>query len=439
MFSCADYLTLLRPGLWLPEDHRVHQTWLQNTVEHVDANPKDLHPAVAELKDFIETDTRVYLLVSSMYDQIPDKHPYNKDPTGKRVIRGYEHMLSILSHLLTTAPSWSEHSHQVGLVGLPIYALFDWPMGTTGGFAFFLDPQVNSVLKKILNAWGEYLRSPDSALCLDDSSSGWFGPTGSKDLTTTANLDDSTYPFEELFICDPSKKHHGYQSWDDFFTRQFHPDKRPVASPSDDSVIANVCESMPYNLAHDVKARDEFWVKGQPYSVLDMLDHDTLAEQFVGGTIYQAFLSALSYHRWHSPVNGRVVKTAVIDGTYYSEPLFEDFGRRKGGADPAGQSVAQGYLTAVATRGLFFIEADNPHIGLMCVVQVGMSEVSSCDITVKEGQRVGKGDQIGMFHFGGSTHCVMFRKGVKVSGFPDPATRKQNVPVRSRLAVVEEG
>lgn len=39
-----------------------------------------------------------------------------------------------------------------------------------------------------------------------------------------------------------------------------------------------------------------------------MLAHDKLAEQFVGGTVYQAFLSALSYHRWHSPVSGKIVK-----------------------------------------------------------------------------------------------------------------------------------
>jgi len=40
-----------------------------------------------------------------------------------------------------------------------------------------------------------------------------------------------------------------------------------------------------------------------------------------------------------------------------------------------------------------------------------------------------------MFHFGGSSHCVLFRKGVKVSGFPEPSDH--NVPVRSRLCVVE--
>lgn len=40
-----------------------------------------------------------------------------------------------------------------------------------------------------------------------------------------------------------------------------------------------------------------------------------------------------------------------------------------------------------------------------------------------------------MFHFGGSTHVVLFEKKVKVSGFPEPSDH--NVPVRSRLCVVE--
>ena len=68
----------------------------------------------------------------------------------------------------------------------------------------------------------------------------------------------------------------------------------------------------------------------------------------------------------------------------------------------------------MATRALIFIEADNPAIGLMCVIPVGMAEVSSCEITVKVGERVEKGDQLGMFHFGGSTHCLVFRPGVSL-------------------------
>lgn len=221
----------------------------------------------------------------------------------------------------------------------------------------------------------------------------------------------------------------------DFFTRKLHDNARPVASPDDDSVIANACESKVYHVAHNVHLRDKFWIKSQPYSVLDMLAHDPLAEKFAGGTIYQAFLSALSYHRWHAPVSGTVKRAFVEDGTYFSEPLQEtDSGTVE--IDQKGIASAQGYLTALATRAVIFFEADNPAIGLMAFIGVGMDEVSTCEITVKEGQKVKKGDEIGMFHFGGSSHCLLFRKGVKVEGFPEVG-RQENVPVRSKLAVVQ--
>jgi len=64
-----------------------------------------------------------------------------------------------------------------------------------------------------------------------------------------------------------------------------------------------------------------------------------------------------------------------------------------------------------------------------------MDEVSTCEITVKEGQHVNKGDETGMFHFGGSSHVLLFRKGVELEGFPQPG-RTENVPVRSKLATV---
>ena len=240
-----------------------------------------------------------------------------------------------------------------------------------------------------------------------------------------------------------------------------------MASPDDNNVIANACESKPYNVTRNAKLRDTFWVKGQPYSVLDMLGHDELASQFAGATVYQAFLSALSYHRWHSPVSGTVKRAFVQDGTYFSLPLCYDQTKQsqqqqngnavKGGTttegktneseidaslgaisidiDRHGITVAQGYLTALATRAIIFIEADNPAIGLMAFIGVGMDEVSTCDITVQEGQHINKGDDLGMFHFGGSTHCLLFRKDVRVEEFPEVG-REENVPVRGRLAVV---
>ena len=60
----------------------------------------------------------------------------------------------------------------------------------------------------------------------------------------------------------------------DFFTPQVREDARPVASLDDDSGVANCCESKVYNVVRDAKLRDKFFIKSQPYSVLDMLAHD---------------------------------------------------------------------------------------------------------------------------------------------------------------------
>jgi phosphatidylserine decarboxylase len=238
--------------------------------------------------------------------------------------------------------------------------------------------------------------------------------------------------FHNEYQCDPHQPHHGFRSWDDFFTREFRPGVRPVAGPADDAVIVNACESAPYRLARQVKRHDKFWIKSQPYSIAHMLANDSLAPLFIGGTVYQAYLSPLSYHRWHSPVSGTVRKAYVRDGTYYSEAPSEGF-------DPAGPNDSQGYITAVATRAFIFIEADNLDISLMCVMPVGMAEVSTCQLTVYEGQHVGKGDQIGMFHFGGSTHCLIFRPGVNLEfdhHGQTPGLHSKDIPVNSRIATV---
>lgn len=203
---------------------------------------------------------------------------------------------------------------------------------------------------------------------------------------------------------------------------------RPVAAPDDDGVVASACEARAFRIARGVRLRDRFFAKGQPYSLLDLLAHDALAPRFAGGTVYQAFLSPLSYHRWHAPVAGTVRRAVVRDGTYFSEP-------RPGSGGGGGIMGAQAYLTAVAARAVVFLDADNGAVGLVAFVAIGMGEVSSCDVSVREGQRVAKGDELGMFHYGGSSHCLVFGAGVGLDGLP-ALGRDVNVPVRGRLAVV---
>lgn len=125
-----------------------------------------------------------------------------------------------------------------------------------------------------------------------------------------------------------------------------------------------------------------FWIKGQPYSLIDLLHNDPLTSEFVGGTLYQAFLSALSYHRWNSPVSGTVVKAYNLYGSYYSETLPQGF-ENHNGPDPAAPNDSQAYITETASRAVIFIKADNPKIGLMCFVAVGMAEVSGTKLLLK--------------------------------------------------------
>ena len=49
----------------------------------------------------------------------------------------------------------------------------------------------------------------------------------------------------------------------------------------------------------------------------------------------------------------------------------------------------------------------------MGFMAVGMVEVSTGDVTVAGDQPVNQGNELGRFHFGGATHCLSFRPGVK--------------------------
>jgi phosphatidylserine decarboxylase len=404
-----------RVGGWLPSDQQVLENWLDGLMAKTEADGDvPLLPVVDEFRQLIEQDPEIYMLFAFMLTQTSQK----RTPADKPQVKTVDHLLKLFNHVMTHAPEYDD----TGLVGFPINAILDWAMGTHAGFAAFLNDRVNQQFKNMLNEWGMFLKSADSARVLNDTDSGWFGPTAMARIPH----------FAEDFVCDPVKPHYGFTSWDDFFTRRFRRGIRPVAFPDDLDVIVNACESAPYRLSHNVRRHDTFWVKGQPYSVAHMLADDPWADQFVGGTIYQAFLNAVSYHRWHSPVDGRIVKASVHDGTYYSEIPAEAY-------DPAGPNDSQGYITEVATRAMVFIEADNPDIGLMCFLPVGMAEVSSCEITVYEGQHVKKGDQLGMFHYGGSTHCLMFRAGVRLHfdfHGQKPGLTSSNIPVNARIATV---
>ena len=81
----------------------------------------------------------------------------------------------------------------------------------------------------------------------------------------------------------------------------------------------------------------------------------------------------------------------------------------------------------VAARAVILIESDDPAIGLVCLMPVGMVEVSSCIIRpeVRPGHRVRKGEEVGYFQYGGSTYCLISRPGT-VAGFASKPPQSDN-------------
>ncbi|TKA31416.1 hypothetical protein B0A50_02262 [Salinomyces thailandicus] len=438
---------------WLPNNNTAIQQWV--SVKASEARSKHngtLDPVIQAFKHAVDSRPDLARYADQMFVEVPDKYksPYNETPSGTPELRNFADFLVLLDHIIHQGPDFYnkvDPPTAKDVVGFPINAALDWPMGTTAGYEFFLSSVVNDHMGRVLNHWAKYLGSAESVTVLD----GWLSNLGKDTIATAGNNGKTNYTFEQLFACpNISAPYLGFRTWDDYFVRRFNPGIRPIAAPDNGPidphfpnptlVITNACESAPLQLKHNISLSDNFFLKEQPYSLTNMLNFSPLAHNFVGGTVYQAYLSTFSYHRWHAPISGRIVKIENVAGTYYSENLFTGLAETTS-PDDSGPNDSQAYISAVATRGIIYIQARDPRIGLMAVVFIGMAEVSSCEFTVKEGEEIVKGQEIGMFHFGGSTHVMVFQPGVELE-FVEPIPKKgdflkeKNRAVGSALAVV---
>ncbi|CDO69967.1 hypothetical protein BN946_scf184836.g41 [Trametes cinnabarina] len=383
-------------GVLVPgRDRRALDEWLAETFARYDKDPAlqggPRAESVNKLETLIKNDEKLRTLFQKMFDDIPKK----TEPPPQASITDYNTFLSYLNLIITKGPPFNVHAN-----GLPINVLLLWPMATEAGRDAFSDHRVNELIKGVLDEWGRYLSDTyaNSRDVVTTEAGGWLSSEAMKRMPD----------FDTTYECDPSdKKHYGFKTWDHFFTRALRPKARPIANPDSSHVITSPVEGTVY--AHKIvsKVKDQFWLKGQPYSLVDMLHSENLndAIRFSGGMVYQIFLSPFDYHRWHSPVDGEIQRVEEVPGTYYAAAPDQGFPN----ADKTALGGSQAYLTAVATRMIIYIKADDPNIGLLALIAVGMVEVSTCKFT-HSGGRVKKGEQLGMFHFGGSSFCLILNK-----------------------------
>lgn len=417
----TDGFTACQFGGWLPKDPaavdrflnrlilQVYKTDDMKEIANIEQNAYDLfplHSSLQELKVLIETDPKIFESFTLMFTQVPLEH---------QQIPNHDVLLRLLNFTLTMAPPF----YSSELVGIPLAAMFLHLMLTPAGHNAFKNDKVNQTFKKILNVWCMYLKSPNSRDVLN-TDNGWLCEEAMRLMPG----------FKETYVCDPELPHWGFTSWDDFFVRKLEENARPIVTG--DNVIVNACEASPLVVRRDVQFRETFWIKEQPYCLGFMLAGDSLTDRFIGGTVYQGFLNQFSYHHWHSPIDGTIVKAYNVDGSYFAVCLPE-------GYHAVLLAYSQCYVSSMATRCLIFIQADNPLIGMIVFVGIGLTEVSSCDITAKVGEKVKKGDEIGMFHYGGSSHCLVFERGVNVRFVKEPSKpdmKNEIMHVNSKLGEI---
>lgn len=344
-------------------------------------------------------------------------------------------MLDLLDIIIVGPPEFVASGNEGEPIGVPIYLLMDLLSNTGAAYDLFRVTEFNKAMKELLNDWGGYLKTIDSSKTLTDGPNGWFSQLSIKQLEAGRGIFNETY-----VVFDETAVNRGYVSWDEFFTRRVQPSARPIIPPAGDQlVIYNACESTVDRIAKNVQLHDQFWLKGMAYSLYDMFtEDDAVATQFINGTVYQAFLSPQDYHRWHSPVKGTIVDARVVDGSYYA--VLPDDGQDGtiDSGDPHGAIIrSQPWLTVAAARAIITIQADSTEIGLVAFIGIGMGEVSSCELLVRKDQPVDPGQQIGMFHFGGSSHAVIFQEDVKLR-FTDEVVPGQHIHVNRVIAGVNQ-
>jgi phosphatidylserine decarboxylase len=368
---------------YLPRDRRQvdawHQGLKQQLREHVHGRRRS--DAVLELQRLLDTDAIVRMYVAQMIDQVPEAH---------RSVENTDELLAALERITVTAPLYDMDPAKRN--AFPMSSLFAYMMMTPAGEAVFRNADFNRALKNILLEWCRYLDSPESAHVLNEDEHGW--------LSQFAYQDMKLYEY----VLDRSAPHWGFKSYNDFFHREIRKEARPLAAPGDPKVIVSANDGNIVTIARGVKRTDLFWLKGEPFSLADMLDRSEYVERFVGGYVFQSFLSGANYHRWHAPIDGVVRDARVVNGLMFSEA-------ESAGFDPNAGILSEGYDACVNTRGLVFIESADPKLGMVCVMPIGITEISSVTIKVKKGDRVSKGDELGYFSYGGSSMCLLFQPG----------------------------
>ena len=222
-----------------------------------------------------------------------------------------------------------------------------------------------------------------------------------------------------------------YKSFNDFFIRELKDLSRNVSSPSDDSLVVSPADAVVNMLDNELDIDRPLNIKTRKLSPRQLLNDSPLAESFKGGTALSCILMPDVYHRYHSPVTGKVVESKEeVAGSFFG---IDNFHKLVNGCN-----VGNCYYYSVFEhfhRGYLIIETRK--FGHVAMVPVGLNTINSIvfkadfkSVTSSdEPVNITKGDEVGLFKYGGSLIILLFEAGVY------PSVR---IPVRQGIGKMME-
>lgn len=202
-----------------------------------------------------------------------------------------------------------------------------------------------------------------------------------------------------------------YRSFNDFFIRRLKPESRPFCP---DPHVAVMPADGRYYFYPSLDTRDGFIVKGQKFNLATLLESDSLAADYAGGSMIMARLCPSDYHRFHFPCACLPGKTRFINGWLYS-------------VNP----VAIKKDIEIFTKNKRTIcELETEQFGKILYLEIGATNVGSIHETYTPYTWQAKGAEKGYFEFGASSLILLFAKGAIQFDHDLIAATQQNLEIR---------
>lgn len=189
-----------------------------------------------------------------------------------------------------------------------------------------------------------------------------------------------------------AKKPYSFKTFNEFFYRALKPGARPIAGDERTAVLPADGRHLAFQ---NVDGAEGFYAKGQRFDLAAFLGSEELGREFAGGSLVISRLCPVDYHRFHFPVAGIPGEPRLINGWLYS-------------VSPIALRQNLAYLWE-NKRMVTLVES--PVFGKVAVCEIGATMVGSIVQTHVPGRAVAKGEEKGLFKFGGSCVVTIFQPG----------------------------